>query len=109
MHAPESTATFCWKGLEVFVDEHCVRVHGADVMLTTLEFELLHTLMRRPRTVFSRNQLIDLVWGDDAYEGGMRMVDTQVYRLREKLVAAGLDNCPIVTIRGVGYAFRPED
>jgi DNA-binding response OmpR family regulator len=107
--APQSTATFRWKGLEVFLDEHRVRVNGADVPLTTLEFDLLVTLVRRPRTVFSRNQLIDLVWGDSGYDGGMRLVDNQVYRLREKLVTAGLEQCPIVTIRGVGYAFRPED
>ncbi|MEI7833410.1 MAG: response regulator transcription factor [bacterium] len=108
-HAPASTATYHWKGLEVFVEEHRVRVHGCDVTLTMLEFELLATLMRRARTVFSRNQLIDIVWGDSGYDGGLRLVDNQVYRLREKLVSAGLTNCPIVTIRGVGYAFRPED
>ena len=108
-HAPQTTATFRWKGLEIFLDEHRVRVNDTEVALTTLEFNLLVLLMRRPRTVFSRNQLIDQVWGDDAYDGAMRLVDTLVYRLREKLVAAGLEHCPIVTIRGVGYAFRPED
>jgi len=108
-HAPESTPSYRWKGLSVFLDEHRVQVNGTDVTLTTLEFELLATLMRRQRTVFSRNQLIDLVWGDAGYDGGMRLVDNQVYRLREKLVTAGLEHCPIVTIRGVGYAFRPED
>jgi len=107
--APESTATYRWKGLSVYHDEHRVQVNGADVTLTTLEFELLVILMRHPRTVFSRNQLIDSVWGDTGYDGGMRLVDNQVYRLREKLISAGLDHCPIVTIRGVGYAFRPED
>ena len=107
--APSAIASFRWKGLALFLEEHRVRVHDEDVLLTTLEFELLATLMRHPRTVFSRNQLFDLVWGDDAYDGGMRLVDNQVYRLREKLVAAGLAHCPIVTIRGVGYAFRPED
>lgn len=107
--APQATATFRWKGLSIFIEEHRVQVNGADVMLTTLEFDLLVTLMRHPRTVFSRNQLIDAVWGDPGYEGGMRLVDNQVYRLREKLITAGFDPCPIVTIRGVGYAFRPED
>ncbi len=108
-HAPASAATFRWKGLALFLDEHRVQVNGTDVILTTLEFDLLATLMRRPRTVFSRNQLIDSVWGDTGYDGGMRLVDNQVYRLREKLVSAGMDPCPIATIRGVGYAFRPED
>jgi DNA-binding response OmpR family regulator len=108
-HAPQSTASFHWKGLQVFLDEHRVLVNGMDVTLSTLEFDLLVTLMRRPRIVFSRNQLVDLVWGDAGYDGGVRLVDNQVYRLREKLISAGLEHCPIVTIRGVGYAFRPED
>ena len=108
-HAPQSVASLRWKGLAIFIDEHCVRINGVDVALTTLEFDLLVTLMRRPRSVFSRNQLIDLVWGDAGYDGGLRLVDNQVYRLREKMVAAGLEHFPIVTIRGVGYAFRPED
>ncbi len=93
----------------MFLEERRVRVNGAEVALTTMEFDLLATLMRRPQIVFSRNQIIDLVWGDAGYEGGIRLVDNQVYRLREKLVAAGLERCPIVTVRGVGYAFRPED
>jgi len=106
-HAPQTTATFRWKCLSIFLDEYRVQVNGADVPLTTLEFDLLVTLMRHPRIVFSRNQLIDSVWGDAGYEGGSRLVDNQVYRLREKLLSAGLDPCPIATIRGVGYAFRP--
>lgn len=108
VQTPESTATYRWKGLAVYVDEHRVQVNGAEVPLTTLEFDLLVTLLRHPRMVFSRNQLIDAIWGDPAYDGGMRLVDNQVYRLREKLEAAGLGACPIVTIRGVGYAFRPD-
>ena len=86
-----------------------MQVSDTDVPLTTLEFELLVILMRHPRIVFSRNQLIDAVWRDAGYDGGLRLVDNLVYRLREKLVTAGLDPCPIATIRGVGYAFRPEE
>lgn len=108
-HAPQTAASFRWKGLSIFVDEHRVQVNDVDVPLTMLEFELLVTLMRHPRIVFSRNQLIDAVWGDAGYDSGSRSVDNQVYRLREKLVSAGLEPCPIATIRGVGYAFRPEE
>ncbi|MHB9025552.1 MAG: response regulator transcription factor [Armatimonadota bacterium] len=104
----QETPSFRWQGLEIFSDEHRVTVHGQTVPLSAMEYELLSALMRRPRTVFSRNQLVDLVWGDEFY-GELRLVDNHVYRLREKLVKAGLTNCPIVTIRGVGYAFRPED
>ncbi len=104
----QAAADFRWHSLEIFVDERRVTVNGSAVSLSTMEFDLLTALVRRPRTVFSRNQLVDLVWGDDFY-GELRLVDNHVYRLREKLIAAGLANCPIVTVRGVGYAFRPED
>jgi DNA-binding response OmpR family regulator len=82
-------------------------VSGAAVGLSAMEFDLLHALVKRPRVVLSRNQLVDLVWGDDFY-GELRLVDNQIYRVRDKLSAAGLTPCPIVTVRGVGYAFRPE-
>ena len=103
----QTAPSFRWQGLEVFLDERRVLVNGSAVTLSTMEFDLLAALIRRPRIVFSRNQLVDLVWGD-AFYGELRLVDTHVYRLREKLLNAGLANCPIVTIRGVGYAFRPE-
>jgi DNA-binding response OmpR family regulator len=93
-------------GLEVFPDERQAQVHGAPVELSALEFDLLVTLLRRPRAVLTRNQLADLVWGDD-FSGDVRLVDTHIYHLRDKLKAAGLTPCPIATVRGVGYAFRP--
>jgi len=105
----QNAASLQWSGLAVYLDEHRVVVESKDVVLTSLEFDLLVTLMEQPKTVFNRNQLIRKVWGDgDTYHVGMRQVDNQIYRLREKLIGAGLTECPIVTIRGVGYAFRPE-
>jgi DNA-binding response OmpR family regulator len=98
-----------WHGLEVFADERRVTVQGSEVALTAAEFALLVALMNRPRVVFSRNQLVDVIWEDEAFNGDLRLVDNHVYRLREKLLQAGLVKCPIATIRGVGYAFRPED
>jgi DNA-binding response OmpR family regulator len=97
-----------WKGLEVFVDERRVTVDGSAVDLTAMEFDLLAALMRRPQVVFTREQLVEVIWNDEFY-GELRLVDNHVYRLREKLTSAGLANCPIATVRGVGYAFRPED
>jgi two-component system response regulator MtrA len=94
-------------GLEVYPDEHRALVHGAEVALSALEFDLLLTLLRRPRVVCSRQQLADLVWGDD-FSGDPRLVDSHIYHLRDKLTAAGLRPCPIATVRGVGYAFRPD-
>jgi len=98
-----------WQGLAVFFDERRVTVNDAEVPLSTTEFDLLAALMNRPRVVFSRNQLVDIIWPDEAFYGELRLVDNHVYRLREKLLQAGLPSCPIATVRGVGYAFRPED
>ncbi|MHB0911863.1 MAG: response regulator transcription factor [Armatimonadota bacterium] len=99
---------FEWNGLRVYPDERQVTVNGSVVDLTAAEFNLLSALIRHPRMVFPRERLIEAIWGDDFY-GEERLVDNHVYRLREKLSAAGLEDCPIVTVRGVGYAFRPND
>jgi DNA-binding response OmpR family regulator len=94
-------------GIEVLPEQRKAFVHDQQVPLSALEFDLLLTLVRRPQIVFTREQLADLVWGHD-FSGDLRLVDSHIYRLREKLIQAGLDQCPIATVRGVGYAFRPE-
>ncbi len=80
-------------------DKHEVRVRGALVPLTALEFRLLKTFLERPGRVQSRETLLSDVWGIDA-EITTRTVDTHIKRLREKL---GPDGEAIETIRGVGY------
>jgi DNA-binding response OmpR family regulator len=70
--------------------------------LTTLEFDLLHTLARHAGQVLSREQLLEQVWGYD-YHGDLRVVDAVVKRLRTKLRRANPQDELIVTIRGVGY------
>lgn len=99
---------FQWMDLEIFPDQRRVTLRGVPVELTTMEFDLLYAFMRRPQMVFTREQLAEIIWNDDFY-GEMRLVDNHVYRLREKLGKAGMEDFPITTIRGVGYAFRPED
>jgi len=103
-HAGEASLRF--PGIEVLPEQRKLVVRNQEVQLSALEFDLLLTLMRRPRIVLSREQLADLVWGDD-FSGELRLVDSHIYRLREKLAKAGLDPCPVATVRGVGYAFRP--
>ncbi len=93
--------------LRVFPDQREVAVRHQPVALTTLEFDLLVCLMRHSRVVMSRSQLADAIWGEDFY-GDLRLVDNHVSRLRSKLRQAGLKPLPIVTVRGVGYVFRPE-
>lgn len=70
--------------------------------LTTLEFDLLHTLARHAGRVLSREQLLEQTWGYHYY-GDLRAVDAAVKRLRAKLRQAAPETDPIATVRGVGY------
>lgn len=85
-------------------DSHQVWVAGAEVNLTATEFLLLETLLRHPGRVFSRDQLLDRVWGITA-EVTTRTVDTHINRLRDRL---GTQAEQVETVRGVGYRLRPE-
>jgi DNA-binding response OmpR family regulator len=96
-----------WRNLELSLEEHRVKVDGTVVELTTMEFDLLVALMEHPQMVMSREQLVGNIWGSDFY-GEYRLVDNLVCRLRDKLTGAGCVDFPIVTVRGVGYAYRPE-
>lgn len=74
--------------------------------LTTLEFELLHTLADQPGRVWRRNELLDRVWGRD-FVGVDRVVDVHISNLRGKLEAA-CDRPLLLTVRGVGYKFAED-
>ena len=76
-----------------------VEVAGREVTLTTVEFDLLAHLLRRPGVVFPREQLLSEVWGYAA-AAGTRTVDVHIAQLRAKLGQAS----PIRTVRGVGYS-----
>ena len=78
-----------------------VTVDGEEVKLTLREFDLLEFLMRKPGVVFSREALLQSVWGWD-FDGGSRTVDVHVQTLRQKL---GEHSSCIETVRGVGYRF----
>jgi DNA-binding response OmpR family regulator len=76
--------------------------------LSTLEFDLLHALMRHPGQVLRREQLLSQVWGYE-YHGDSRTVDTAVKRLRAKLRAAHHEAAEmLVTVRGVGYKLSDD-
>lgn len=85
--------------LSVNLDEHSVFANGEKVMLTLKEFELLRIFMENPGRVFSRDILLEKVWGTDYY-GETRTVDVHIGTLRTKLGECG---DYIETIRGVGY------
>ena len=76
-----------------------VTVAGEPLKLTLREFDLLEYLMRKPGVVFTRESLLQSVWGWD-FDGGSRTVDVHVQTLRQKL---GEHASAIETVRGVGY------
>jgi DNA-binding response OmpR family regulator len=81
-----------------------VRCDGAVLPLKPKEYELLHFFARNPRRVFSRDQLLQQVWGYD-FAGGSRTVDVHVHWLREKIEADPARPVYLRTSRGVGYLF----
>ena len=90
--------------LTVIPDRHIVRACGQEVTLTQKEYEMLCLLLRNKGKVFSREQLIENVWGY-AFTGETRTVDVHVRTLRQKLGRAG--EC-IETVRGYGYKIGEE-
>ncbi|AVO37997.1 phosphate regulon transcriptional regulator PhoB [Pukyongiella litopenaei] len=83
-------------------ETHRVSRDGNEIKLGPTEFRLLSTLMEKPGRVFSRDQLLDRVWGRDIYVD-TRTVDVHVGRLRKALCRHGGDD-PLRTVRGAGYA-----
>lgn len=92
-------------GLEIDLNKYEVRKKGEVVELTLREYELLKFLASSGNQVFSREQLLEEVWGYEYY-GDIRTVDVTVRRLREKIEDKGQDFRYILTKRGVGYYFR---
>lgn len=82
-----------------------VTLHGRSVTLIPRDLELLLFLSRHPNQTFSREQLIEAVWGFD-YDGSDRAVDLSVKRIRHSLRDWPEDEGEIATIRGMGYQFR---
>ena len=87
--------------LAVDIKKHTVTFGGESIALTFKEFSLLACLMENAGRAFTREQLLETVWGYD-YEGGTRTVDVHVQTLRTKLGEAGRR---VETVRGVGYRF----
>ncbi|MCC5977287.1 MAG: phosphate regulon transcriptional regulator PhoB [Salinarimonas sp.] len=90
--------------IELDRESRRVRRNGIELHLGPTEFRLLEFLMRTPGRVFSREQLLDNVWGRDVYIDE-RTVDVHVGRLR-KAIKAQSGSDPIRTVRGAGYAFE---
>ena len=92
--------------LAISVDGHSVKRNGAPIALTPLEFDLLLALARRPWQVFSREVLLEQVWGY-RHAADTRLVNVQVQRLRSKVEQDPERPEIVVTVRGVGYKAGP--
>jgi len=92
--------------LEVVPQEGVVTRNGEQVHLTKTEFRLLVELANHPGTVFSREDLLEKVWGHGVFGDG-RLVDVHVRRLRTKVEADPANPRYVVTVRGLGYKLQP--
>ena len=103
--APKDGKTILYHG-DITLDKsrHIVTAEGREVALTLKEFNLLRLLMEKPRQVFSRDELLATVWGEE-HAGETRTVDVHIGTLRTKLGHAG---SAIQTVRGVGYRMESE-
>jgi DNA-binding response OmpR family regulator len=91
--------------LRVDFSKRSVRVRGNEAQLTYVEFEILAALARSPGRVFTRDMLLQRIWGDSAYRD-QRTIDVHIRHLREKVERDPKDPEYLFTVRGVGYRFR---
>ncbi|MCL6606218.1 MAG: response regulator transcription factor [Paenibacillus sp.] len=91
-------------GVRIHLDVREIHIQNISIKLTKKEIELLITLAQCSQLVYTREELVEKMFGIE-YKGGTRVIDTHISNIREKLQTAGVENCPIQTIRGVGYKF----
>ncbi len=94
--------------LELDFERRATRLHGEPVALTYVEFEILSALAGAPGRVFSREMLLEHVWGDSTYRDP-RTIDVHIRHLREKLENEPKRPEYLFTVRGAGYRFRDPD
>jgi two-component system phosphate regulon response regulator PhoB len=99
-----STTQLTFHSIVLYPQECRVTVQDQEVNLSPKEFRLLELFMRHPRRVWSREQLIERVWGPD-FMGDSKTVDVHIRWLREKLEADPSHPKYLVTVRGFGYRF----
>lgn len=104
---PVSEEKITFGSLSLFPSACRTEINGVEVALTKKEFDLLSLLVQNRGQAFSRDRLLETLWGFD-YEGDTRTVDTHIKRLRAKLSKEPHDDWDIRTIWGVGYSFGGE-
>ena len=104
-HEPAGDEIIHADGLRIDPARRRVTLNGDEVELTYVEFELVRALAERPGRVFTRQALLERLWGDSDYRDP-RTIDVHVRHLREKLERDARRPEYIFTVRGVGYRFR---
>ena len=99
----EPTRQVVLPNLTINQSNHTTTYHGRELELPPKEFELLHFFTTHPNQVFTRDQLLDHIWGYE-FAGDTRTVDVHIKRLREKMNKE--DNWSIKTVWGIGYKFE---
>ncbi|MCM0080541.1 response regulator transcription factor [Geomonas sp. Red32] len=94
------------KGLEINTASHQVLVNGKEVQLTTKEYEILVFLASHPNIVFTKERLLDAVWGNEYY-GDTATIAVHIHKIRKKIEADPVEPVYIETIWGTGYRFLP--
>ena len=107
-HQKDKTSRLQVGHIALDTDERSASKDGQAVDLTAKEFDLMELLMRNPGRVYSRENLLNIVWGYE-YAGEYRTVDVHIRRLREKLEANPAAPVHIMTKWGVGYYFAGEE
>ncbi len=102
---PSGDAPIHAADLEIDFERRTTTVRGEQALLTFVEFEILAALAASPGRVFSRESLLEQVWGDSTYRDP-RTVDVHIRHLREKLETDPKSPEYLFTVRGVGYRFR---
>ena len=93
-----------YKDIILYQEECRVIIRGEEVQLSPKQFRLLELFLSYPRRVWSREQLLDVIWGTD-FVGDSKTVDVHIRWLREKLEVEPSKPEYIITVRGFGYRF----
>jgi DNA-binding response OmpR family regulator len=103
----EQAGDLSFPGLTVSLKEYDVHYEGKRLEMPPKELEVLYFLASHPNQVFTREQLLNQVWGFEFF-GDSRTVDVHIKRLREKLVDSEKYGWSLYTVRGVGYKFATD-
>lgn len=101
----ESQKDFIHDDLKISIKKFSVKINDTNINLTKKEIELLYVMASRAGRVFTRDNLLDLIWGSE-YFGDMRIIDSHIKRLRSKLDAVPHPSWQISTVWGKGYKFE---